>query len=84
MRPADAYETADGVLHRSERDAKRHAEARYADAMLRLARMLAHVNYTRAAEIIDAHLPEFAALAGLRADCKAEPRDGSGFYGPQP
>jgi hypothetical protein len=64
-----AFITADGKIFTSRALAVKHTEARYADALLSLAREICQIGkYRDAAEYIDQNLPRFAALEALKAD----------------
>jgi hypothetical protein len=68
MKRVYKIQTSDGVLHDSQRDATRHAERRYGDALLSLGRDLANQKYTFVTDYIDANLDAFAALTDLKND----------------
>ena len=74
MRQLTAYETSDGVLHLSHRDALRHAENRFGREVDRLAHALCQVDkITPARAFVEASIDSFVALAALRADLTLEP-----------
>jgi hypothetical protein len=76
MYKTTAFVTADGKVFTDHRDAKRHAEARYADAMLPLARDICILGkYVATAEYIDKNLKRFVELAKLKADIELSARD---------
>ena len=57
MKTETVYTTSDGQRHDTIDRAKRHADARYADAMCRLShRLVAVEKYGRMTEFVDAHL----------------------------
>lgn len=68
MRRVTRIETSDGVLHLDRKAAGRHAEKRYGDALLSIARELAPLSYSPTAEWIDANLNRFLALHELHDD----------------
>lgn len=74
MRLVERWQTADGALHETERDAREYAENRYRLAVDRLAHeaVRACEKYVGAQEFIEASIDEFARLAALRADCELE------------
>lgn len=70
MKQVAAFVTSDGTVFTDMRDAKKYAEARYSDALLRLARELCQIDkYSTTAAFIDARLDDFTKLAALKADC---------------
>lgn len=75
MKKVALYTTSDGALHTSLDRAKKHAEARFGEAVCRLAHRLVNIDkYALAtAEIAEGGLiEEFAKLAELRADMSLE------------
>lgn len=65
--------TADGALHDTETDARKHAEARYANALLSLAHRLVRIEkYSAVTEFLDANLDAFADLTALKRDIQIE------------
>lgn len=68
MKRVTKFETLDGKLFDSERDAKRHAEKRYGDALLSLGRRLTHQSYTFVTDFIDENLEAFIQLKALKQD----------------
>lgn len=63
------YRTSDGVIHENVLKAERHAEARYANALLPLSSKLVDIQkYKAMAEFIDSHLEDFVKLAAIKAD----------------
>lgn len=69
MEEITAYLTSDGKIFTEHAKAKRHAEARHADALLALARALSVLDkYRDTAEYIDANLDKFLAVAALKND----------------
>ncbi len=73
MKRVSRIQTSDGALHESERDAKRHAERRYGDALLRHGRALTHQKYTTVTDYLDANLDELVELQALKKDMEMEP-----------
>lgn len=69
-------QTSDGVLHENRSKAERHAEKRYGEALTKLALEAVRVEKYRAmAQFIEDHLPRFAELSALKADCTLTPND---------
>jgi hypothetical protein len=70
MEEITAYLTSDGKIFTEHAKAKRHAEARHADALLALARALSVLDKycDTTAEYIDANLDKFLAVAALKND----------------
>jgi hypothetical protein len=68
VRQVVKVQTLDGNLHDSEDAAYRHAEKRYGDALLRLARELTNQKYSFVSEFIDSHVDDFVALKTLKED----------------
>lgn len=74
MKRIDAYQTADGKIHPTRRDADRHAENLYGDLVTKLARELCQITkYTDTVDYIEAHTSEFRALIKLKDDTFLEP-----------
>lgn len=77
MRRVMKVQTLDGALHDSERDAKRHAEAKYADKLCSLAhKLVAITKYSDMLDFIDANLGVFEELQRLKADTILETNEG--------
>jgi hypothetical protein len=70
MKRVTKIETRDGSLHDSTRDAKRHADKAYGDALLRIGRALAQQKYTFVTDYIDRNLDAFAELKALKEDAQ--------------
>ena len=69
MYETTCYRTADGCIFTNEREARRHAEERYGDALTKLARELCRVGkYTKVIEWLEANEERLAELARRRAD----------------
>ena len=68
MKRVSRIETRDGALHESERDAKRHADKAYGDALLHIGRELAQQKYTFVTDYIDSNLAAFVELKALKDD----------------
>lgn len=62
--------TADGAMHKSEKDAKRHLDGVYANAIGKLAHSLVRDadKYSKAAAWINDHLNDFAELSAIKTD----------------
>lgn len=75
MKTVTRIQTSDGELHLTLDNAKHHAEARYANALTKLAYSIVSLNwkYNAVIEFIDAKLPEFEAALKLRQDIDVEP-----------
>lgn len=75
MKKVTCYTTSDGTAHTSLDCAKKHAEARFGDAVCLLAHRLVQIDKyaLMTAEIAEGGLiEEFAKLAELRADMSLE------------
>lgn len=69
MKRLTMYQTSDGAIHKNAYDARHHAEVRYGEALLTLAKKLAVIDkYKATAEFIDSNLNEFAKLTKLKND----------------
>jgi hypothetical protein len=69
MKKIIAYQTNDGEVFTDYRDAKRHAEKRYGDLLLKLASALRQIDkYSAAVEYIEANLSQFVTLTYLKND----------------
>lgn len=65
----ERIQTLDGVLHLTVDAAKRHAEAKYADALFRLSHnALSITKLTPMLEFLDGNGEAFATLRALKAD----------------
>ena len=63
------YQTSDGVIHRDVLTAKSHADKRYGEKLVPLARAMADVGkYMAAMDFIEMNLDAFVELRALRAD----------------
>lgn len=75
MKKVTLYTTSDGALHTSLDRAKKHAEARFGDAVCSLAHKLLRIDMygSITSQIAEGGLiEEFAKLAELRADMSLE------------
>jgi hypothetical protein len=73
MRRERRWVTSDLVAHANEKDAKRHAEKRYGEAVSRLSHEIAPQDkYQSATEWVDGSLGRFADLIALKRDCDIE------------
>lgn len=69
MTRVNRYLTSDGVVHETYQKAERHAEARYGDAITRLAHTLVQIDkYKAMVEFLDKNLDTLAELKALHAD----------------
>jgi hypothetical protein len=71
VKQISCIQTSDGALHTNIDAAIRHAEARYADALSKIAHELAlngNGKYKTTGDYIDANLGKFADLMALKAD----------------
>ena len=63
------YQTSDGVIHRDVLTAKSHADKRYGEKLVLLARAMADVGkYMAAMDFIEMNLDVFVELRALRDD----------------
>ena len=63
------YQTSDGVIHRDVLTAKSHADKRYGEKLVPLARAMADVGkYKVAMDFIEMNLEAFVELRALRDD----------------
>lgn len=68
------FETADGVLHTTESDARRHAEKRYGEQLSHMAHQIVSLEkYTKIQEFIDERLEVFETLKRMKDDANLEP-----------
>jgi hypothetical protein len=67
------YQTADGVLHPTEDDARRAADRHYGNALSHHAHALARLDgkYSAILAWLDANVDSLVALKALRDDCAA-------------
>lgn len=73
MKRVDMYQTADGVLHATERGARRHADERYGKAVTDLAHEMTYlVQYRDMIDFIERNLDQFASLKELKKDMELE------------
>lgn len=73
MKTVPMIVTNDGAQHTSVERATRHAEARYGDALSRLAHRLIQCDkYTAMQDYIDANLEAFISLKTLKDDIALE------------
>lgn len=77
MKQRTVWQTCDGIIHFTVSDARRHADRRYGDALLRHGRALANQKYTDVTEYLDKNLAALVDLHALRADieCPADDDD---------
>lgn len=70
MKRIEAFQTADGVVHLSQRAAIKHADERYGAEVTRHARALAHTGgkFKGCMDYIEANVEALAALAALKRD----------------
>lgn len=69
MYARQAYQTRDGVIHLTKRDADRHAENAYGNQLTKIAAQIAPLGkYVAIADYVEAHLDDFALLIALAAD----------------
>lgn len=78
MKRLMCIETRDGTIHRTLDAAKRHAEARYADALCSLGRELARAPYREVLEILDRRAAELPELLALKEDRKLNDAEWAG------
>ena len=69
MKYVTMVQTSDGVLHKTQKDAMRHADKRYGDKLIALAHRICTVDkYKEAHAFIENTLPSFLELAELQKD----------------
>ena len=73
MKIISKVKTFDGALHDSKKDATRHLDRLYANALLAVAGpIIAFTRRTELMEYLDAHLSAFAALQQIKDDYTEE------------
>lgn len=71
MKRIECYETEDGTLHRSYSEAKKFAEARYADQLSKMAHKLCQIdNYSEMMEALDGYKGSMQRLLDLSKDLR--------------
>lgn len=77
MKSLVVYETSDHVRHSSVAEAKHHADNRYGDALIQLARLLATADgkYTSMLEILDKNHNYMAKILHCSDDIEMEASD---------
>lgn len=69
MKKIDAFVNSDGTVHTSLAAAKRHAEKRYGDLLLKLAHgAVEQEKYVKMTEWLNDNLPRFVELSELKKD----------------
>lgn len=69
MRKITMFETSDGALHATEKDARRYAENRFGDKVTAMAHVAARIEkYSSMCDWLESSLSDFAELIALRAD----------------
>jgi hypothetical protein len=76
MKWVQRIQTRDGMVHETEKAAKRHAEARYADKLLPLSHKLIAQRLGDLAGFVDANLDKFLELKALKDDIELIPTEG--------
>lgn len=76
MKKLNCWVTADGEVHLAKQQAIRHADARYGEALTRLAHTAVRIGkYVEMCDWIEKNLPRFLELEALRLDTLEEPED---------
>lgn len=71
MKYVKRIETRDGLLHKTEEDAERHADKVYGLALSKLAHEIVNIEkYSLLLDYLDRNLPKFLELSELQEDTK--------------
>lgn len=74
MKRITVFETSDKVLHKTEADARRHAEKRYGEQLSHMAHQIISLEkYTKIQEFIDVRLDVFETLKKMKEDISLDP-----------
>lgn len=68
MKQVTRIKTFDGMIHDNQKEAERHLDRLYSDAITRIAHNLVQLHYSQIAEYVDQNLARFEELAKIKRD----------------